>query len=180
MSTTPRTLLAIAASIAALASPQAVKAAASTWNGTTSAAWTNAANWTPGIPNTGDDVIIADSTGSGNSMSLTDSRTIGLFQFGAAGTRTTTFQITNNVAANSLTITNGFIANGALATTEFSHVPIVIANDQTWSIGGGAGTATADAGIRLRERTAGNPVALTMNGTLTTTGPGQLSFVGQT
>src|ERR1044071_9050711 len=132
MSTNPRVLLAIAASIAVVASPQIVKAAASTWSGSTSAAWTNAANWAPGIPNPGDDVIIADSTGSGNSMNLTDSRTIGLFQFGASGTRTTTFQITNNVAGNTLTITNGFIANGNLATTEFSHVPIVIANDQTW------------------------------------------------
>lgn len=167
---------------ATLATSYSLHAGVATWSGTTSAAWTNSLNWNPDVPVSGDNVIIADATGSGNSMSLTDSRVIGSFLFGATGSRTTTFQITNNVAANSLTFTNGFTANGnagALATVEFSHVPIIIANDQTWTIGGAAGSASGDAGIRLRERSAGNPVALTLTGTLIKSGPGQLSFVGQ-
>ena len=162
-----------------------VNAAVSTWNGSATTAWTNAINWSFGVPAVGDDVVIADSTGSGNTLSLSDSRTIGNFQFGTAGNRTTTFQIlnTNGPTTSTLTFTNGFLANGsagALATVEMFHVPITIANDQTWNVGGSPGNATTDAGIRLRERTTGNPTVLTLNGTLFKTGPGQLSFVGQT
>src|SRR5678815_5476733 len=122
-------LLKLGAFALSLMATHLVQAAASTWNGTTSAQWTNAPNWSPGIPNTGDDVVIADTTGSGNSLSMADSRTIGNMLFGASGSRTTTFQITNTVAANSLTFTNGFTANGnagALATVEFFRVPIFI------------------------------------------------------
>lgn len=159
-----------------LAATTNLPAAVSTWLGTNSVYWTNAVNWTPDIPASGDDVIIANITG--NNLTLTDPRTIGNLQFGTTGTRTTGFQIRDNVASQALTITGGFTANGALATTEFFYVPIVIANDQTWSVGGAAGSATGDAGIRLRERSGGVQNAVTLNGTLTKTGPGQLSFVG--
>lgn len=173
-------LLKLGAFALSLMASHIVQAAASTWGGTTSAQWTNAANWSPGIPNTGDDVIIADTT-PGNALSMADSRTIGNMLFGATGTRTTTFQITNTVASNTLTFTSGFTANGnagALATVEFFRVPIVIANDQVWTIGGPAGSASADAGIRLRERATGVQSPVTINGTWTKNGPGQLSFVG--
>ncbi len=160
---------------------QNLHAASSTWNGTTSAAWTNAANWSPGIPDFGGDIVIANTTGSGNALGMSDSRTIGSFLFGDTGNRNATFQITNTVAANTLTFTNGFTANGsggALATVEMFRVPVTLANDQTWTIGGSAGTTVTDAGIRLRERSSGVQNALTLAGTLIKSGPGQLSFVG--
>lgn len=170
---------ALAASLLAIA--QTTPAASSTWNGTVSAAWTNAANWSPDIPAPGDDVVIADTTGAGNSLSLTDSRVIGSLLFGTTGTRTTAFQITNSVAANSLTFNSGFTANGNLATVvEFFRVPVVIANDQTWTVAGPIGSATGDAGIRFRERSAGVQNRLTLDGTLIKSGSGQLSLVGIT
>jgi autotransporter-associated beta strand protein len=159
-----------------LAMATTLPAAVSTWLGTNSVFWTNAVNWSPGLPASGDDVVIANITS--NNLTLTDPRTIGNLQFGTTGTRTAGFQIRDNVASQPLTFTNGFTANGALATTEFFFVPIVIANDQTWSIGGAAGSATADAGIRIRERATGVQTPVTLNGTLTKSGPGQLSFVG--
>lgn len=164
-----------------LAAGHSLHADSSTWNGTVSTAWTNAANWSPGIPGFGDDLIIANTTGSGNTLQMADSRTIGNLRFGDTGNRTTTFQITGVNATDTLTFTNGFTAlgsGGSLPTTEFMRVPVVIANDQTWTIGGALGTATGDAGIRLRERSGGNPCLLTLNGTLTKAGGGQLSFVG--
>src|SRR3954454_4284140 len=101
---------------AAVLATVSLQAAVSTWNGNTSAFWTNAANWSPGIPADGDNVVIADTTGSANTLHLTDSRIIRHFQLGATGTRIVTFQILNTVAANSLTITNGFTATGNLPT----------------------------------------------------------------
>src|SRR5882757_8790299 len=122
------TVLKLGAFALSLLASHTVQAAASTWSGTTSGFWTNAANWSPGVPNDGDDVIIADATGSANSVSLSDSRTIGNMLFGATGTRTTTFQIVNTVPGNTLTFTNGFTANGNITTAvEFFRVPIVIA-----------------------------------------------------
>jgi len=159
-----------------------LRAADSTWLGTNNAAWTNGVNWSPAsVPADGNNIVIADSTGSGNSLNLADSRTIGSMLFGTTGSRTTTFQITNNTAANTLTFTNGFTANGnagTLGTVEFFRVPVIIANDQTWTIGGSPASASTDAGIRLRERATGVQNAVTLNGTLTKSGPGQLSFVG--
>ncbi len=166
--------------LAAVFLPHGSVLAQSTWNGTVSAYWTNVANWSPDIPATGGDVVIADTTA--NNLILTDPVTIGSLLFGDTGNRNTAFTIRDSVASRSLTLTNGFAAygaGGALATKEFFYVPIIIANDQTWTIGGSAGSASADAGIRLRERSSGVPNTLTLNGTLTKAGSGQLSFVGQ-
>jgi fibronectin-binding autotransporter adhesin len=162
-----------------LAAATTVQAASSTWNGTVSSAWTNAANWLPGIPATGDDVVIADTTSSGNALSLTDSRSIGSLTFGATGTRTTAFQITNNVAANSLTFTNGLVANGAIGgVISFFRIPTIIDADQTWSIGGAPGAVTSDWGMGVTPRANGTQTPFTLNANLTKTGTGQLTFIG--
>jgi hypothetical protein len=74
-------MLRLAAALALVASTT-VNAAVSTWNGTSSVNWNLAGNWNPGIPNLGDDVIIADTTVN-NSLTLNDaSHTNGFIQFG--------------------------------------------------------------------------------------------------
>jgi autotransporter-associated beta strand protein len=174
-------LVGVAILVAAAAS---LNAAVSTWNGNGSILyqWTNSSNWSPGMPGVGDDAIIADTTGSTNGMVITNvNPIIGSFTFGTTGTRTANFFI--QPSTNVMTITNGFVANGNFATgsqLEFFHMPITISGDQTWSVGGAAGNSTTDAGIRLRELRGGVANALTLNGTLTKAGSGQLSFVGQT
>lgn len=172
-----RTSLAAALTALLTAAGQTTQAASSTWNGTVSTAWTNAANWSPGIPDVGGDVVIANTTA--NNMSLSDSRTIGSVLFGDTGGRTAAFSINNTVAANSLTMTNGLTANGALgAVINLFRIPTTIGADQTWSIAGTPGAVTADSGIGVVTR--GSPVQTPFNlsGNLTKTGSGQLTFIG--
>ena len=152
-----------------------------TWTGATSTAWTNAANWSPAVPDVFGDAVIATTTGK-TSLNLTDSRTIRSLIFGDTSNRTTAFTITGSTAACTLTLTNDFTANGAggtLAAVDLFKIPVTIANDQIWTVGGSPGSATSDAGIRLVPRASGTPNALTLTGTLTKSGPGQLSLVGQ-
>src|SRR3954447_156102 len=89
-------------------------AAVSIWGGSTSVNWNNALNWTNGIPNSGDDITIADTTVN-NSVTLNDaSHSVGLIQFGTTGTRNTLFTINGSTTANTstiLTIANGVSAN---------------------------------------------------------------------
>ena len=151
------------------------------WNGATSTTWTNAANWSPGVPDVFGDVVIATTTGK-TSLNLPDSRTIRNLSFGDTGNRTTAFAITGSTAANTLTLTNDFTANGSggtLVAVDLFKIPVTIANDQVWTIGGSPGSTTSDAGIRLVPRANGTPSTLTLTGTLTKSGPGQLSLVGQ-
>ena len=99
-----------------LAMTAALPAAVSTWlgtNATAGTAWTNPPNWFPAsVPNPGDDIVIADTTG--NNLNLADTRTIGTLTFGTTGTRATGFTIGSNALGASLTITNGLVANGNL------------------------------------------------------------------
>jgi fibronectin-binding autotransporter adhesin len=179
MKTTLQTTLTAALAALSLAAGQTAQAASSTWNGTVSTAWTNAANWNPGIPGVGDDVIIATTTGSGNNLSMSDSRTIGSLLFGDTGGRTAGFSIINTIAANSLTITNGLTANGALGgVINLFRISTIIGADQTWSIGGTPGAVTADSGIGVVPRANGTQTPFDLIGNLTKTGTGQLTFIG--
>lgn len=160
-----------------LAAATSLQAAVSTWNGTTSVFWTNAVNWSPGIPAAGDDVVIGNTTA--NNLTLTDPRTIGSLTFGTTGTRTTAFQIASNVLGSSLTLTNGLVANGNIgAVINFFRIPTIIGADQTWSIGGTPGAVTADSGIGVVPNVNGAQMPFTLNANLTKTGTGQLTFIG--
>lgn len=167
--------LGVAILLAAVASAQA---ATSTWLGTNSVAWTNGVNWLPtGVPNAGDNIVIADTTG--NNLTLADARTIGSLQFGTTGTRTTAITIGSNVLGASLTLTNGLIANGNLGgVINFFRLPTIIGADQTWSIGGTPGAVTADSGIGVTTLGTPNQVQFALNANLTKTGSGQLTFIG--
>jgi hypothetical protein len=82
-----------------------------------------------------------------------------------------------------LTITGGVVANGNFnvnGTAGFqTKLPVTVQGDQIWSIGGNAGSSTADYGLMLTVGANGNQRPLVLNGILTKTGPGQLGFVGQ-
>lgn len=187
----PRNTLAAALAALLLAAGPAAHAASSTWNGTTSPNWTNAPSWLSGsLPLAGDDLIISDVTAN-NALTLNDGpHTVGVLQFGTTGTRANPanpqFIINGNVtttAAYPLTITNGVVVNGSFQTSGTAgfqtKLPITVQGDQTWSIGGNAGSSTADFGLMLTVGANGVLRPLVLNGKLTKTGPGQLGFVGQ-
>ena len=161
-------------------------AASSTYTSTASVNWNDAGNWLSGVlPLDGDDVTIADTTAH-SSVTLNDGpHTVGTLQFGTTGTRTAVFTINGNISgagAYALTITNGVVANGALATASGNlilKVPIIVQGDQTWSVGGSIPATTSDYGIALTPQANGTQRPLTLNGTLTKTGPGELVLIGQ-
>jgi len=161
-----------------IAATSSLPAAVSTWLGTNNAAWTNNVNWNPAtVPNSGDDIIIADTTG--NNLNLADTRTIGTLTFGATGTRASAFTIGSNVFGASLTMTNGLVANGNIgAVLNFLRLPTIIGADQTWSIGGTPGVVTSDFGIGVTTLGTPNQVQFALNANLTKTNTGQLTFIG--
>lgn len=160
------------------------------FTGKTSVNWNSAANWSPeALPVEGDNLVIADFT-TNNSVTLNDGpHLIGTLQIGAAGTRanptSAQFIINGNTTAAGaygLIITNGVVANGNFnvnGTAGFqTKVPVTIQGDQTWSIGGGLGSSTADYGLMLTVGASGVQRPLVLNGKLIKTGAGQLAFVG--
>jgi len=164
-----------------LAAATTLQAASSLWLGTNATAgnaWTNPPNWFPStVPSTGDDIVIADTTG--NNLNLADARTIGTLTFGTMGTRTTGFTIGSNALGASLTMTNGLVANGNLgAVLNFFRLPTIVGADQTWSIGGTPGAVTADSGIGVTTLGTPNQVQFGLNANLTKTNTGQLTFIG--
>jgi autotransporter-associated beta strand protein len=151
-------------------------AAQSTWNGTSNANWSNAANWSPGIPAVNDNIIISNTTSNG--LTLDDgSRSTGSITFGTTGTRTSgfTFQTTT---ANTLTIAGGFSANGNFTGGIGPRLRgnYVLSVEQSWQIGGDAGSHTADRGVAFNEVSSGNPGSLTLDANLNKNGTGQLTF----
>lgn len=160
----------------------AVASGQSIWLGTTGNQWNAAANWNPGIPAEGSDIIINNTTANG--LTLNDgSHTLNHITFGSADPLRTsgfTFQTT---AANTLTLNGGFTANG-----NFSGVGptfrgnYVIAQNQTFTIAGNVGSVISDAGTFIRgiEDTAGTAPkgSLALNGNLTKEGTGQLVLLG--
>ncbi len=173
--------LALPASSALLVTPALAQ---STWSGGTNNQWSNAANWSPGIPASGANITIADTTT--NNLQLNDGpKTIGSLTFGGTGTRTATFTI-DTTAANSLTLTsNDGIAAGGLFTAGSNALTMrghyTVAAPQTWNVGAtvaAAATHDPDHGIFVREVTTGvaNRGSLTLGANLTKTGNGQLLF----
>ncbi len=152
----------------------------STWTGATSNAWNVAANWTPGIPAEGANIIISDTTSNG--LTLDTSHSVGSITIGTNGTRTSGFTFQTNTA-NTLTLNNGVTANG-----NFTGVGptfrgnYTISQDQTFTIAGSLGSVTSDAGMFLRgpnDTAATVPSgALTLNGDIIKEGSGQLSVLG--
>jgi autotransporter-associated beta strand protein len=179
MKTMLRTSRAAALTALLLAAGPSLIAGSATFVGTTTnGSWTNPANWNPGIPDVGDDVVIANTTLT-NVVTLPDSRVIGSVLFGDTGGRTTAFSINNTVAANSLTLTNGLTANGALGgVINLFRIPTIIGADQTWFIAGTPGAVTGDSGIGVDRRANGTQTPFNLSGNLTKTGPGQLTFIG--
>ncbi|MBN8456907.1 MAG: autotransporter-associated beta strand repeat-containing protein [Verrucomicrobia bacterium] len=160
------------------ATPAIAVAADGTWNGTTNTNWSTAGNWASSIiPGSGDNLTIASTTTNGLTLDGTTSRTIGTLKFGADGLRATNFTL-NTQTANTLTINGGIVAGGSFATTPTALTMkgnFIVANAQTWSVGGSASHST-DQGIFVREVTTGatNRGSLTLNANLTKTGAGQL------
>lgn len=149
--------------------------AQSTWNGGTSADWANAANWSPGIPASGANITIADSTVNG--LTLDSSRSIGSLTFGTTGTRISGFTL-NTTAANSLTINGGIVANGLFTTAGPAlRGHFTIPTPQTWTVAGSNANNT-DQGVFVREVTTGvtNRGSLILSSNLTKNGAGQLLF----
>jgi autotransporter-associated beta strand protein len=149
--------------------------AQSTWNGTTSANWSVATNWSPGIPANGDSIIIADTTA--NQLTLDDgSHTVGSITVGTTGTRTSGFTL-QTTTANTLTINSGITANGAFtAIGARLRGHYLIPADQTVQVLGAVGSHSADSGIAFNEVSSGNVGSLTLNANLNKTGTGQLTF----
>jgi fibronectin-binding autotransporter adhesin len=177
-------MMRIAAALALLASATA-NAAVSTWNGTSSVNWNLAGNWNPGIPNAGDDIIIADTTVN-NSLTLNDaSHTNGLIQFGTTGTRNAVFTINGSTTANTsttLTITNGVSSNygtGLSGGNLIIKCPVIVQNDETWTVTGTVPATSNDYGLVLTLGATGVQRPLTLNGTLAKAGNGELVFIGQ-
>lgn len=157
----------------------ATATAQSTWNGGTSSSWSNAANWSGGIPASGGNIVIANTTGNGLTLDGTTSRNIGSILFGTTGTRTSGF--TFGTGTNILTINGGLTATGAFsAVGPTFNGNLVIGADQIWDIGGQIGSVTADRGVFIRERSSGNLGSLVMNGDITKNGSGQLVIAATT
>lgn len=158
--------------------------AQSTWSGTSNANWSVAANWSPGPPAAGSDVIISDTTSNGLTIDDGNSKTINTFTFGTTGTRVSGFTV--RTAANTLTFNGGLSANGNFAGVGPSfYGNLVIAQDQTWTIAGEIGAHSSDRGLFIREATNTGGTAtgtgtLQLAGSLTKEGVGQLVLAATT
>jgi autotransporter-associated beta strand protein len=152
-------------------------AAQSTWNGTTSANWSVATNWNPGIPAEGSDIIISDTTSNG--LTLNDgSHAVGQITIGTTGTRTSGFTL-NTTTSNTLTISGGVIANGNFTAGIGARIRgnTVIDTEQIWQVGGQPGSAAADRGIAFNEvASSGTAGSVALNADLNKFGSGQLTM----
>lgn len=155
--------------------------AQSTWNGNTSTDWATAANWTPGVPAAGADIIIADATGSTNNMVLDASHGIGSFTFGTTGTRTAAFTLQTNAFV--LTLANGIVANGNFAAVGPNlRGNFIVSGDQTWDVAGASGIFSDDRGVAFRgvnDTAATTPSGtLVLNGNVTKIDTGAVMLIG--
>jgi autotransporter-associated beta strand protein len=154
----------------------------STWNSTTNTNWSTATNWAPGIPASGDNIIISDSSSTANpSLSLDDgSHSVGTITYGTSGTRTSAFNL-QTTAANTLTIAGGFTALG-----NFTGVGprlrgnYILSANQEWQVSGEAGSHADDRGVAFNEVSAGVPGSVLLNANLNKSGTGQLTMAAGT
>ncbi|MCW1885246.1 autotransporter-associated beta strand repeat-containing protein [Luteolibacter flavescens] len=151
--------------------------AQSTWLGA-NANWSTASNWNPAaLPAADANIIVNDTTVAG--LTLNDgSHSVGSILIGNTGNRITGFTVQTN-AANTLTIKGGVTASGNFTTgigTRFRG-NTVIANEQTWQVGGAAGTHAEDRGIAINDVGSGNVIGtLALNADLNKSGTGQLTM----
>ncbi|MES2439327.1 MAG: autotransporter-associated beta strand repeat-containing protein [Verrucomicrobiota bacterium] len=151
----------------------------STWNSTTNTNWSTATNWNPGIPASGDHIIISDTASTANpGLSLDDgSHSVGFITFGSTGTRTSAFNL-QTTTANTLTIAGGVTANGNFTAGIGPRLrgKTVVSTNQTWQVGGEAGSHSLDRGLGVNEVSSGNLGALTLDANLSKSGTGQLTL----
>lgn len=146
--------------------------AQSTWNGTTNVNWSTSTNWAPGIPASGANITIADTTPNG--LTLDDaSHTVGNI---STGNRTSVFTLQTNTA-NTLTISGGITANGNFTVIgPRLRGNYLISDAQTWQVGGALGTHAVDSGLAVNEVATGSLGTVTLNANLNKSGTGQLTF----
>jgi len=141
--------------------------------------WSTAANWNPAaVPAAGANITLSNSSATGGTLTLDGSvsRVIGSYTHGDVGTRTTDFTFQTTATAN-MTIGGGLTANG-----NFTGIGLrlrgnyIISADQIWRVDGEVGSPSLDRGVVFNEIGSGSAGSVTLNGTLTKTGSGQLSF----
>ena len=141
--------------------------------------WSTAASWNPAsVPASGANITLSGTSATGGTLTLDGgvSRVIGSYTHGNVGSRTTDFNIQTTATA-SMTIGGGITANGAFTGIGLRlRGSYDVSADQFWQVGGEIGSHAADRGVTFNEISAGNVSSLALNGALTKTGSGQLSF----
>lgn len=137
-------------------------AALKTWDGSSGANWSTAANWTPsGVPLDGDDLSFpAGALNPVNNNDIVDLRVATLQFSGAAGGFT--------LSGNAITITNGVVAANTAGLNILSFSTITNATSQTWTVDSG-GTLDVNANIVLiggGTFTVNNDFNVTLDGTI--------------
>lgn len=141
-------------------------AALKTWDGSSGANWSTAANWTPsGVPLDGDDLSFpAGALNPVNNNDIVDLRVATLQFSGAAGGFT--------LSGNAITITNGVVAANTAGLNILSFSTITNATSQTWTVDSG-GTLDVNANIVLiggGTFTVNNDFNVTLDGTISGSG----------
>ncbi|CAN5562426.1 hypothetical protein BH11PLA2_BH11PLA2_04700 [soil metagenome] len=163
----------------ALLAMASVAKAQSTWTGATNGLWSNAANWSNGVPLSGTDVTIAgplnvagttlainfDSANAANSISFTNTAATSITNTTSLANQTLTLGGTGGLATGT-----GAVFIGSLTANQ--GVNIALAASQTWNVGTGGLTVfnvISDGGSAFSITKTGAGL-LTLNGANTYTG----------
>jgi autotransporter-associated beta strand protein len=150
---------------------------ASVWAAAVSGSWSSAGNWIGGVPNAvGAVAAINAATTAALTITLDNSQTVGLLQFGNSASAAVGYNI-SGTGTNSLTVNNG--GSGAtIAMTDGAHAinaPVVLAdnlqvtgNNSGWTLSFGAGSTISGSN------------GLTMGGNGTLILSGQNTYTGVT
>jgi fibronectin-binding autotransporter adhesin len=163
----------------------AVMAQTTSWTGTTSTAWSNAANWTNGIPTAALDVVIGDANFTGSFQpTISSSATAKSLTIGG-GAKASTLTVSRNITvsgsvlinsngtinsgAYTITLTGNWTKNGTYTGTSTSSRVTFAGTTQTISSSGSAQTfrrVTVNTGSTVTATVATSiNVLLTVNGT---------------
>jgi autotransporter-associated beta strand protein len=153
-----------------------------TWTSTSSGLWGTDANWSKGVPGSGDTVKFNASTGLQTNLTLLASSSAGSLSFLAGGANDYTFDTLATENANTLTVASG-ITNSDTAGLTFYNTT-TLGGSQTWANGGGTMTfngkvnlGSGSSGYTLTETGAGS---VTLNGVVANggTAAGNLTMAG--